>query len=285
MTELLSRLKQRLRGYWKATIFAVASILVAFFGFRLFDLFYDSVLSVYNARWKLDVTQTVQIDFFGAVLPTVFSLLFVFYLAHFRKFSIKYYLIGILFPIAFALSVTRLTPTAIVSYYKVLALLVSFVVLFEAFYDKGVVKFLKLRDFDKLEFSKRNYVNALLLAFSYASLSTLIIDLIFLPFTTRAYIGAMGLSDGIMLSGFSDSHIYDTCHFLFYVCMRNENAPHMRVVGALNVWLTTCVLCVLSVRLTLISSMLENIFSISLLLICTVVNVVINGLSVGTSKG
>ena len=112
-----------------------------------------------------------------------------------------------------------MTSTAIVSLYKVLALLVSFLVVFVAFYDRGLVKFLMLRDFDALKFSKRNYVNALLIAFSYASLSTLIVDLLFLPFAITSYIGAMGLIDGIMLSGlFTPLSMTLATLFFMFVC-------------------------------------------------------------------
>lgn len=185
----------------KKIILASVLLFLTFLMVRLFDMFYNSVLTPYNVNWKISITTQTQIDFYGAVVPTAISLFFIFYLVYFRKFSIKYYLLNFILPIAFALSVSRVTPTAIVSLYKVLALLVSFLVVFVAFYDRGLVKFLMLRDFRALNFSKGNYVNALLIAYSYASLSTLIVDLIFLPFTISAYIGAMGLMDGIMLSG------------------------------------------------------------------------------------
>lgn len=197
----LWQFREELFKFRKMIVLATASILLAYFGFRLFDLFYESVLSVYNVRWKISITETVQVDFFGAVLPAAFSFFFVFYLTRFRKFPIKYYLLNSPLPIAFALSVTRLTPSAIVIQYKILALMVSLLVVFVAFYDKGWIKYLKSRGSDKLKLGKRSYENALLISFSYASLSTLVVDLIFLPLAATSYIGAMGLIDGIMLSG------------------------------------------------------------------------------------
>lgn len=211
----------------KRIILALASLILAFFGFRLFDMFFDSVLATHNTRWKISITTRTQIDFYGAVVPTALSLFFIFYLVYFRNFSIKYYLLNFPLSIALALSVSKLTSTAIVSLYKVLALLVSFLVVFVAFYDKGVVKFLMRRDFDALKFSKRNYANALLIAFSYASLSTLIVDLIFLPFAITAYIGAMGLIDGIMLSGLF-TPISMTLATLFFMFISEMRIPRTR---------------------------------------------------------
>jgi len=227
------RKELELHRFRKMIVLATASILLAYFGFRLFDFFYDSVLCIYNVRWKIFITETVQIDFFGAVLPTILSILFVFTLAHFRKFSIKYYLLNSPLPVAFALSVTSLTPAAIVSYYKILALLVSLLVVFVAFYDKGWVKFLKLREFDKLVISKKTYVNALLIAFSYASLSTLIVDLLFLPFATTAYIGGMGLIDGIMLSGLV-TPVSMTLATLFFMTACELRIQQVKGLGSSN---------------------------------------------------
>ena len=94
-----------LHRFRKKILLAGASILLAYFGFRLFDMFYDSVLAVYNVNWKISITTQTQIDFYGAVVPTALSLFFIFYLVYFRKFSIKYYLLNILLPVDFALSV------------------------------------------------------------------------------------------------------------------------------------------------------------------------------------
>jgi hypothetical protein len=211
----------------KKIILAFALLFLAFFGFRLFGTFYNSVVTPHNIKWKISITPQTQIDFFGAVVPTAISLFFIFCLVYFRKFSIKYYLRNFLLPVVFALLVSRPTPSAIVISYQALALLVGLIVVFVAFYDKGAVKFLRLRDIHALNFSKGNYVNALLIAYSYASLSTLIVDLIvaliFLPFKISMYIGGMGLKDGIMLSGLFTplSVTLTTLLFMFVYEMRN----------------------------------------------------------------
>ena len=185
----------------KTIIIVAAFLFLAFFGFRLFDMFKDSILEIYNIRWKLSITREIQIDFYGGVIPTVFSLFIVFYLVSFREFSIRQYLHYFLLSIAFGIMVSRVSSTAIITFYKVLALLVSLLAVFLTFYDRGFIKFLKFRDFRGLDFTKRNYVNSLLLAYTYASLSVLVVDLVYVPFVVLPYIGAMGLTDGIMLSG------------------------------------------------------------------------------------
>jgi len=186
----------------RKTIIIVAALLfLAFFGFRSFDMFKDSILEIYNIRWKLSITREIHIDFYGGVIPTFFSLFIVFYLVSFREFSIRQYFSYFLLSAAFGLMVSGVSSTAIITFYKVLALLVSFLAVFLTFYDGGFVEFLKFRDFHRLDFTKRNYVNALLLAYTYACLSVLVVDLVYVPFAVSAYIGAMGLTDGIMLSG------------------------------------------------------------------------------------
>lgn len=186
----------------KIIILAICLFFIARFGFALFNVFRDSVLSVYNINWKISITREIQIDFYGAVVPTVFSLLIIFYLVYFKKkFSIKYYFAYFLLSIAFALGVTKVTPGALISLYELLALLVSFLGVSAVFCDIGSIKFLKLRYFNGFNFTKRNYFIALLVAYSYASLSTLVADLAYLPFAISSYIGAKGLTDGIMLSG------------------------------------------------------------------------------------
>jgi len=180
-------------------------ISLAFFGFRLFDVFIDSVLSVHNIRWKLSITEKISIDFYGALIPTIFSLLFAVYLIYFRELSVKQYLREIPLSVAFALIFSRVSSTAIITFYKLVALLVSFVAVFVTLYDGGLARFLKLREFNKLNFTRRNYVKAFILAYSYASLSVLVVDITYLPFATAAYIGAMGLTDGIMLTGLATS--------------------------------------------------------------------------------
>ena len=187
-------------------VILIIAVLLLAFGFRLFDIFEDSILTTHNVHWKIKMKGEIFIDFYGAIIPTVFSLFIVFYIVYFRKFSFRSYVSYFLMAIFFGFLTSRASSGAIVTFYRLLALLVSSLAVFITFYEWGLVKFLKLRDCDKLDFTKRGYINALLIAYTYASMSVLIVDLAYiltsLPFGVLSfYIGAMGLTDGIMLSG------------------------------------------------------------------------------------
>jgi len=65
-----------MRGKLRIVILIVALFLSAI-GFRLFDLFVDSVLSTYNVTWKIDITTGIQIDLYGGLMPTAISILLV----------------------------------------------------------------------------------------------------------------------------------------------------------------------------------------------------------------
>jgi uncharacterized membrane protein len=55
---------------------------------------------------------------------------------------------------------------------------------------------------DSIAISKQNYLNSLLMVYSLGSFAIFLVDLIYLPFANFAmYIGAIGLMDGIFLSG------------------------------------------------------------------------------------
>ena len=169
-------------------------------GFHLFNMFKDSVLSTYNLRWKMYVTTNIQIDFYGAVIPTMLSLSIIFYMVRFREVSLKrnlhYFPISIVLAIVFS----RINDTAVVTYYILFDLSISFLIFLVTFYEGALSEFAKFRDLHRLDFTRRNYVNALLITCSFAPLSVLIVDLLYSPISITTYIGAMGLTDGIMLS-------------------------------------------------------------------------------------
>jgi hypothetical protein len=169
-------------------------------GFHLFNMFKGSILSTYNVRWKIDITTNIQIDFYGAVIPTMLSLFIIFYLVKFREVSLKRYFHYFLISIVLAIVFSKINDTAVVTYYILFDLSISFLILPIAFYKGALSEFLKFHNLHGLEFTRRNYVNALLITFSYAPLSVLIVDLLYAPISVTMYIGAMGLTDGIMLS-------------------------------------------------------------------------------------
>lgn len=203
-------------------VILVTALLSLAFGFRLFDIFRNSILSVYNVHWKIRIVGENFIDFYGAIIPTVFSLFIIFYMVYLRKFPFRNYISHFLLSIVFGFMTSRASPNAVVTFYVLFAILVSSLVVFITFYDGGLVEFLRSRDFHRLDFTKRNYFNALLIAYSYASLSILIVDLAYLPFAISFYIGAMGLTDGIMLSGLITplSVTLATLFFLFHHVLR-----------------------------------------------------------------
>jgi hypothetical protein len=188
------------RGKLRIVTLIVALSLSAI-GFKLFNLFVDSVLSTYNVNWKIDITRGIQIDLYGGVMPTAISILLVLCLIFLTEFSLKQYLHYFLISFALAFVFFRISDTAIVGFYFIFTLSISFLAVFISFSKGALSEFLKSRDLHKLEFTKRNYVAALLIATSYASLSVLIVDLAYAPFAISMYIGAMGLIDGILLSG------------------------------------------------------------------------------------
>jgi hypothetical protein len=134
-------------------------------------------------------------------MPAAISILLVLCLISLTEFSFKQYLHYFLISIALAFVFFGVSETAIVGYYFIFTLSISFLAAFISFYKGTLLEFLKSRDLHKLELTRRNYVTAVLIATSYASLSVLIVDLAYAPFAISAYIGAMGLTDGILLSG------------------------------------------------------------------------------------
>jgi len=178
----------------------IAMLILTAIGFHLFNMLKGSVLSTYNVRRKIDITTNIQIDFYGAVIPTTLSLFIILYLVKFREVSLKRYLHYFLISIVLAIIFSRTNDTAVVTYYILFDLSISFLVFLVTFYQGTLLEFVKFHDLHRLEFTRRNYVNALLTAFSYAPLSVLIVDLLYAPISVTMYIGAMGLTDGIMLS-------------------------------------------------------------------------------------
>lgn len=179
-------------------------------GFFLADMF-KKLLLKYTVILGIPIAPRIVIDFYGTIVPTVFSLLFIFYLICLRKFSLKRYLSYFFLSLCLAGVFSIASHGGMGFYYILLALLIGFLVISITFYDGGLPNFLMHHDLQRLKFTKRNYSNALLIAFSYASLSVLIFDLIYALsnayFSTTpnvsitTYIGGMGLADVTILSG------------------------------------------------------------------------------------
>ena len=170
--------------------------------FNLLDRFVNEILSKHNVLWKIRIINNISIDMYGAIIPVIISIFLAFYLVYARKFPFKRYLILLLLTYSFALLLSRGTSTAIIIYYKALALTIGFICVSVTI---NLIQFLKFLKSNVLNLGKTAYFNALLMSYSFSSLSSLFVDLTYLPltlpFTSDAYIGGSGLADGIMISG------------------------------------------------------------------------------------
>ncbi len=218
----IDQLKQDIKETVKSIIkFAIiiAMIFLVFYGLKLFNVLADTILSAYNITNEVGITERISIDFFGGILPTVIFFIFLFYLIYFRKFKIKSWLQDFIMVFILIIPCSSLihfilnVPDSIlnlnsltVDYYLV-GLIAS---LFAVFRTNGLItyvrKSIKNRKLNRLTVSLKNSINSLLLAFSYASLAVLALDLIglFLVHSFSSditiYIGALGIVDGIMLA-------------------------------------------------------------------------------------
>ncbi len=187
----------------------VAALLLATAGFSLLNIFRDLVLVRYSVLLEIPITTRIRIDLYGAIVPMVFSTCIAFYLIHYREVSSRRYLSYFLFSICIATILATPSSAGIGFYYVFLALSIGVLVTSITFYGRGIAKLLVCRDLERSEFTRRNYVNALLMAFSYASLSVLVIDFahaLFNAFSSiTTCVGGMGLADAIVLSGLSAS--------------------------------------------------------------------------------
>lgn len=204
------------------------SLTVALFlitaGFYLLDmLFRHLVFLQYVAPWEIRITSRISIDFYGAVIPMLFSLITIFYLICVRKFSLKKYISNFSFSIGLT-SILSIPSSVGIGFYPILlGLSIGFMVVFITFYDKGFLKFLKFRDFERFNFRKGNYLTASLIAFSSASMSLLVLDLIYALYNAsssiKTYVGGMGIVDAIILSGlyaFLGAIFISLCLMLIY---------------------------------------------------------------------
>jgi len=200
-------------------ITVIFALILTAFGLRLFVVFQDSVLSTCNIRWKIDITSKIQIDFYGALLPTIVSLLIIFVLVYFRKLALKQYFRYFLLSVALALVFFRPSDTAIAGYYILFVISTSFICVFITFYNGKLRELAKFCNWGKLNFTIGNFVNALLITGSYAPLSVLIVDLLYAPFADSMYIGAMGLTDGVILSMlFTPLTVTFATLFVIFIC-------------------------------------------------------------------
>jgi hypothetical protein len=210
-------------------IFLTIALFLTLAGFFLLEVFKNLVFSKYNVLWEIAITARIRIDFYGAIIPTTFSFSIIFYLVCLRKFSARQYFSYFLLSISITGIFTTPSSLGIGFYYLFSALLVGLLVFSITFYEKGFRKLLVYRDWQNFEFTKGNYVDALLIAFTYTSLSVLVLDLAYAflnaLFSITTYVGAMGLADTIVFSGLSASvgvTFVSLCVMLIYEDMHHQ---------------------------------------------------------------
>jgi len=211
--QLKKDIKERVKSIIKLVII-FAMIFLVFYGLKMFNVVADTVLPTYNITLELGITERVSIDFFGGILPTLISFVFLFYLIYLENLRVKSYLQD--FVILFLLTVPCSYLSSSLDSLKVNYIWVSFIVsLFAVFrtYDKGLITYVKTsiknRELKKLAIKWKDYISSILLAFSYASLAVLTLDLIYVALVHSVsseitmYIGAKGIVDGIVLAPLS----------------------------------------------------------------------------------
>ena len=93
---------------------------------QLFDIFKDEVLTKYNVHWRIRIAKNASIDFYGAIIPTIWSVILTFYLIYFRNYPLRRYFSYFFFVVSINLILSTITSTAVVVYYKAFGLVVGF---------------------------------------------------------------------------------------------------------------------------------------------------------------
>jgi len=226
------RLLVKVRDPFTRLIGILLRLIALFFLYIVFTLFiiflFRSILSTHNIHWKIEVTSLIKIDAFGALIPTAISIFFVLFLTHVLNFAFKRYLGYFMPSILLAFLLTQVTSSGIYTDVFLFIDIVGFLAAFISFYEGRLEKFLwvmfmsfyrrrfsklkKSHDLYRFHFTRRNYITAVLVGTSYASLSVFIADLSYLTYImthpatghstlSMVYIGASGLIDGISVSG------------------------------------------------------------------------------------
>ncbi len=170
-------------------------------GFRPLDVFSDMILSGYNLRWRIAFSGQTSIDFYGAIVPVAAAFLAAAFLLRFRKFHLPAYLLYFFLPVLFCFAFSYATPVAVVFNYTIPVFLISLLALVISTTDGHTAGLYRPDRPIALVFAGRTYVNALLIGYSYVTLSCLIVDLSYSLFHPSAYIGGAGLVDGLVVSG------------------------------------------------------------------------------------
>lgn len=204
----ISQLKEKRKCLLSFVIIFVM-IFLALYGLRKFNVMAHDVLPTSNITCELAFTEKISIDFFGGILPTVISGVFLFCLIVLKQIRLESYLQD--FVILFLLSIPFSYPTlgALEVNYIWVSFIASLFAVYRICYNgllvyvKESIKNGKLR---VLAIKWKDGISSLLIAFIYASLAVLSLDLIYIVLiylfssNITMYIGGKGIVDAIVLA-------------------------------------------------------------------------------------
>lgn len=195
------------------TIFFALLALVLISLTHMFLNFRNSLSATHNALWKIYITSELQFDFYGALIPLLIGLTFlILYFVCFKISSVKFaisFLLSYAFAIFIFIPQTSAEFIAIVGIPLYFSFVVSLIAVAVAFFTFEYEPNSKQRKLG-LEITKKRCVGGILIAASFGFLSVLLLDLTYFCIIGKMYVGAIGLNDGILLSG-----VYALPIFLF----------------------------------------------------------------------
>jgi hypothetical protein len=173
-------------------------------GTRLLFSFITNFVQTHNMFWKFSVTSGLQFDFYGAIIPAITGIAFVLiYFVSFKTASKRFWACFLLVyssALFFFQPQQRTGGLAIVGvpyYFSFIASLLATFVVFLVIKPSQKIRFKDI----KLRVNLRNYAKSLLVAGSFGFLSVLLVDLTCFSIIGNMYVGALGLTDGILLTG------------------------------------------------------------------------------------
>jgi hypothetical protein len=188
-------------GIKKMVTLAFTSFL-ALFGVYLLNIF---SAARHNVFWKLNITPSVNIDVYGAMVPALIGFCAVALHIIYFKASARKFMTGLLLSISVAFVFSLPTPRGIVVSILPFAFTVSLIAALVSFLKHQPLISKNSLGSEGAKITWRSYVAAMFAALAYGPLPVFVVDLVWIPFYTfhlggSLYIGGAGLNDGILLS-------------------------------------------------------------------------------------
>jgi hypothetical protein len=184
--------------------------IVSLVGTLLFSILRNSYSETHNIFWKIYLISSLQFDFYGAIIPAVSGLfLMMIYFVYFRVSKRKFFscfLLTYAFAILFFQPQIGTHSIAIVGVPYRFSFVVGFIAVIASFLTKEKPQGQTGEARIRLRITKINYIKGLMIASSFGFLSVLLVDLTYFSvigtiYAGTMYVGALGLADGILLSG------------------------------------------------------------------------------------